>query len=39
MRIVYTLDRVETPIEHGINVQFILPDRVNIQVGPMSMTR
>ena len=35
IRIVYSLERVTTPLEHGINVQFMLPDRVNIQTGPL----
>jgi hypothetical protein len=39
IRIVYSIERVTTPLEHGINVQFVLPDRVNIKLGPMSMTR
>jgi len=37
VRIVYSVKRVETPLEHGVNVQFMLPDRVNIEIGPMLM--
>ena len=32
MKIAYTLERVTTPLEHGISVQFRLPDRVSIQM-------
>jgi hypothetical protein len=35
IRIVYSLERVMTPLEHGINVQFMLPDSITIQVGPL----
>jgi hypothetical protein len=37
IKITYSLKRVETPLEHGINVQFMLPDKVNIEIGPMLM--
>jgi len=36
MKIVYSLERIATPLEHGIKVQFVLPDGVDIMVGPMS---
>jgi hypothetical protein len=39
IRIVYSLERVTTPLEHGINVQFMLPDTVKIQVGPLLLSR
>lgn len=39
MRILYSVERVGTPLEHGVNVQFELPDRVKIQIGPMLLSR
>ena len=36
IKIVYSLERIATPLQHGIKVQFNLPDRVDIIVGPMS---
>jgi hypothetical protein len=32
IQITYSIEPVLTPFEHGINVQFFLPDKVNIQV-------
>jgi hypothetical protein len=37
IKITYSLRRVQTPLEHGINVQFMLPDKVNVEIGPMLM--
>jgi hypothetical protein len=37
LKVTFSLKRVETSLEHGINVQFMLPDKVNIEIGPMLM--
>jgi hypothetical protein len=39
MKIAYTIEHVTTPLEHGVNVQFMLPDRVDIQIGPWLLSR
>ncbi len=39
IRIRFSLKRVDTPLEHGIDVQFALPDRVDIKIGPMLIPR
>jgi len=35
MRIMYSLEWVHTPLKDGVEVQFMLPDRVNIKMGPL----
>jgi hypothetical protein len=35
IRITYSLERTATSLEHGVYVQFMLPDRVVIQTGPV----
>jgi hypothetical protein len=37
IRIAYSLEHVDTPFKGGINVQFMLPDRISIQTGPLQM--
>lgn len=32
IQITYSIEAALTPFEHGVNVQFFLPDKVNIQV-------
>jgi hypothetical protein len=39
LRITYSLERVDKALEHGVNVEFLLPERVNIQMGPQLMSR
>lgn len=35
LRIAYSVQRLDAPLEHGVNPEFMLPDKVNIQVGPI----
>jgi hypothetical protein len=35
IQLVYSVERVERPLEHGISVRLNLPDRVDIEVGPL----
>jgi hypothetical protein len=35
LRITFSLEFVDEPIEDGVDVQFNLPERVNIRIGPV----
>jgi hypothetical protein len=35
IKITYSTERVNTPLDHGIDVEFRLPDRVEIRMGPL----
>jgi hypothetical protein len=39
LRIDFSIEHVVTPLEHGVNVKFKLPDEVTIQTGPRPLSR
>jgi hypothetical protein len=38
LRIVYSVEHVNTPLEHGVDVEFMLPDRVDVRIGPLLLS-
>jgi len=39
IKITYSVEHVDTPLTGGMDVQFMLPDRVDIKLGPLLVTR
>jgi len=39
IRITFSVQHVDTPLKHGVEVQFMLPNRVNIQIGARTSSR
>lgn len=39
IRITFSIEQVDTPLKNGINVEFTLPERVKIQIGPVDLVR
>lgn len=39
IKIVYSLEHVDSPFNHDVNVKFTLPDKVNIQIGSLLIPR
>jgi hypothetical protein len=39
IKIVYSLEHVDRPLEHGENVEFMLPDKVRIQIGSVLLAQ
>ena len=39
IRILYSVKQVDAPFEEGVDVRFSLPDRVDVQIGPVQMPK